>query len=121
MNECNCLYWRFLELMDKRNVHNPKPNGDIIVPIVNLVESSKKCDSYYKDFSNVRQSMQNDIGIERWSRIIDYSENEQDLVIAGNVLYEHHDWSTFIAKRGLSIPLRFAYNVINSVNKKMKT
>lgn len=114
--ECNCLYWRFLELMNKRNRMNPKPNGDIIVPIVHLVESSKKCDSYYNEFAKVRQSMKNDIGFERWIRILDYNESEQDLIISGNVLYEHHDWSTKIARRGLSFPIKIAYNFIHSID-----
>lgn len=116
IRECNCLYWRFLELMEKRNTKYPKPNGDIIVPLVNLIESSKKCDMYYKDFAQVRQSIKNDVGYERWIRILNYNESEKDLIISGNVLYEHHDWSTKVARRGLFFPMRFTYNVIKYIN-----
>lgn len=92
--ECNCIHLKFIELLEKRQLQ-PKPNGYIIGAILKILDKTKQCDKISPQFMYIRRKIVNTIDVDRYNRILEYKEDEQDLVVAGQVL----DRYTIVAKQ----------------------
>ena len=113
---CQSIYWNLVELLHQKTANQI----DVLVYSRELMETAR-CDKFY-DLKNVRESMEQKVGPDVWSKIKEFAilENtEQEKTI--RALAHDYDWQKNILKRALSWPNWAYYHTIFHVKSTLCT
>ena len=81
MECCNHIYWNIIDLLSSGHC-----DEHIVASIVREIEATKECDKISPHFIKIRRRIKKQIQIERWEKILECKDDEQDIKIACRVL-----------------------------------
>jgi hypothetical protein len=103
---CNNIYWNIIKLLNSVEL-----DEHVIASIVRELEATKDCDKISPHFIAIRRSVKKSINIERWEKILECKDDENDINIARRILLYNRPEIIKQAYNGLKLKTRLYYKI----------